>query len=1113
MTASSLERAGELLASVLRALDEVSGDVESARVLLALLGWDLPPGVRDIGLAQLDVSAVAARLDELVELRSQEEPSDVDVAAAVGEVLVALGTALDDLAGIAASFQAPQSYLQATDIVDEFFPRLADVLVIQLVGSVSPVAVPVGILLGVFELTPLPADPATFQVAHVRQVVRWDRLSMLATDPGRAPREVYGWGTTAFDGNRLVGNIARVLEHVSDRVAVRAMPRGAEEVVAGRPVPEADTDPRVQLFASIVKDLGVGGLDVGLTLYPVRETAPNATDAGLGLSPFVVGTADVEFPLSDTLSLGVSASPDVQGGLALVLRPGADPEVVTGLLGVPARGSTTASFSLQLRSTARAGGRHVLLSVPGLAIDAAAVTAGLGVDPIVVGRLEDGRIQVVPDRSDGFLASIVPPEGVNAALDLEVSWSHDKGLRVNGGVGLRASFALHTRLGPFGVDTLDLAVTGDPDGIAARATVGGAVVLGPFVATLDAVGVSVGLRFERGNLGPVDGDATFVPPTGIGLAVDAGIVTGGGFIARDPATGRYSGAVEVTIGDVAVTGVGVLDTRLPGDASGYALLVALRATFPGIELGYGFRLTGVGGLLALNRRVDVDALRSRLASGTAGRILAPEDPVRHAPALLADLDAVFPPAPGVTVVGPTAQLTWAGLVRFDIGLFVELPGPARVVLLGSARAAIERDGRAYLVIRVDIVGEVDLQRGTAAFDAVLVDSQLLEVLDLTGGAAFRLSVGDQPYAVLTVGGFHPAYNPEPLVFPSSLARVAMVHGHPDDRLYLRFEGYFAVTTNTLQLGAAVEAVINAGNFNIQGIVQFDALIQFEPFRFAVDIRASVRVRYKSRTLAGLTLTGSLAGPGPVVLRAKVCIELLFFDICFSDTFTLGSSTPPQATPIASALAALAAELDEPSTLHASGTDRFVVLQPAPPGPPVLSPVGQLVWVQRRAPLDVLLQRIGGTPLGSPQRVTATSPDAAGAEVEWFAPGSFADLTDDQALNRKPFERLAGGLRLGAPGTVDGPAKARALTIRQIRLPAATSSVRGVAAFPGWLVGRLGAAATPAATVADERWTVTDVLTGDVVAGLSAAEAHQRADLGGRARVAVPAADVLAEVVF
>ena len=214
---------------------------------------------------------------------------------------------------------------------------------------------------------------------------------------------------------------------------------------------------------------------------------------------------------------------------------------------------------------------------------------------------------------------------------------------------------------------------------------------------------------------------------------------------------------------------------------------------------------------------------------------------------------------------------------------------------------------------------------------MLIDSHLLGMLDLTGGAAFRLSWGAQPYAVLTLGGFHPAYNPAPLTFPASLTRIAMVHGKPSDEVYLRFEGYFAVTSNTLQFGASVEAAINSGGWAIHGSLGFDALIQRVPFHFEVDIRASVTVAYHGHDLASLTLTGSLSGPGPVVLRAKVCIELLFFDVCFSHTFELGPATPPPVPVAPDLLDALLAELTDPARLRAAGAPGPV--RPAAAGRP------------------------------------------------------------------------------------------------------------------------------------------------------------------------------------
>jgi hypothetical protein len=716
---------------------------------------------------------------------------------------------------------------------------------------------------------------------------------------------------------------------------------------------------------------------------------------------------------------------------------------------------------------------------------------------------------------DGFLNAVLPAGGIRADLDFGIILSSEDGLRLKGGVGLGTSFPMSVSVGPARLDSISLAIT-TTNGVALEATAAVSVEIGPVTAVIDGAGLRLAVSFPPGggNLGPVDLEPGFRAPTGVGLSVNAGVLAGGGYLRRDPGSGRYAGVLDLRALQVDITALGLLDTKLPAGHTGYALLLALRATFPAVQIGLGFALTGVGGLLALNRRVDVDALRDRLAAGTAGRILAPADPVRNAPALLADLETVFPVAPGVTVVGPTVQLLWAGLVHLDVGVFIELPGPARVVLLGSAHAEIERGGRAYLGIRVDIVGVVDLRAATAAFDAVLVDSHLMGTLDVTGGAAFRLSWGDQPYAVLSLGGFNPAYHPEPLSFPATLAPIAMVHGTPGDELYLRFEGYFAITSNTLQFGASVEVRIHSDPFTVHGTVGFDALIQFEPFHFQVDIRASVSLAYHGDTLAGLTLTGSLTGPGPVVLYAKVCIELLFFDICYSGTFRLGPSSPPPVPAAADLLNTLLTELTNPARLRAAGEpDRHVRLRPPDPllTTPVVSPTGALVWEQQRAPLGLLLTRISGTPLPTPAQVTATSAASPAPVSDWFAPGQFTDLTDDQALTRPAYERLTSGLRLGGTGTADGPGALATLTTRQIRLPRrATTPGRPVIPFPSWIVTPAAAPATPAITVGTENWIVTTP-AGDR-SNLTGAQARQLATLTASAR-AIPATDRLAALAF
>lgn len=959
--------------------------------------------------------------------------------------------------------------------------RALDHLVVEHIAAVSPTTHAALLLLGLIDATAIEmptigtAPPAS---AATRNALHLERITTLLDHPDEHFRNLYGWGTTDLDASTLFRRLQRLLLATGQVQAVLLAPAGQ------RPLLEA------YVFGFVVDEsISPPGVKVSVR-FPGSQT-----------------TTDT-YPLADPWALRVSATgafvQDIQAvvtaPLDVALTPPAgtiDIAVDAALVAAPAAG-TGPVLLLGAADSARLTAEQASFSA-GLAVTWDQAANRATGEPTLAIVLAGGHLVLSLEGLDGFLASVLPGT-IDLAVNLDGHWRPSTGLVLTGGAALTVAVPINVRVGPVLLRQLDLTLqVSDSLGLQGRLV--GDITLGPFTATVAGIGAGLELRFTRGNLGPLDFGIALLPPTGLGLSVNAGPVSGGGFIGYEEALGRYTGEFSVQVGPVGVAARGLLDTRIPGH-SGYALLVQLAAVFPAIQVGFGFALTSVGGLLALNRRIDVDAMRSRLAAGTA----------------FTDLAATFPIAFGITVVGPTIQVVWATLVTFDVGVFLELPGPRRVVLLGSARCVVANpsgDGP-YLQIRLDILGELDLQKHTVMFDAALVDSTLLEVLELTGGAAFRLSYGADPYVLLTVGGFHPGFSPSPLVFPASLTRISMTRGTPKDTLCFRFEGYFAITTNTMQFGASVEVIVNLGAFDIRGALAFDTLIERSPFHFTCVLQASVHVRWKGRSIGGLDLAGNLSGPGPVVFRARVSFDILFCTISFDHTFRLGSPIAAVLAAVESVLAMLEAELVRPDNLRAGGAADGCVVLAAPPasGPPVVPPVGQLVWSQRRAPLDLLLEKVDGAPVARPETVTASGNQVAAPDSDWFASGAFATLTVSEALSRPAFERLGAGVRIGLAGTDDGPSRTLTVSVKQIRVPAPPTVASG-GEFPHWFVTAaaqrtgvlVGATREPTITIATESWQVLDAAGAVLHGAVSQAQAHQLARANkAAATTAVSAAD-------
>ncbi|UZN51603.1 hypothetical protein KZ686_25340 [Cupriavidus cauae] len=519
-------------------------------------------------------------------------------------------------------------------------------------------------------------------------------------------------------------------------------------------------------------------------------------------------------------------------------------------------------------------------------------------------------------------------------------------------------------------------------------------------------------------------DNTTLPPFTVGPQQPSGIAVslpfpfggglpGGGAIVRLPSSAGFGGALNVPLGPVSVSASAVLE-RLPDGVPSFLALMGV-SFVPPIQLSFGFSLDRVGGLVGVHRRADTEALALAVRTGAAADTLLATRPPANPGIAIEALRRFFPAFRDHHLIAPTLRLAWlsAGAGSFlslDLGLVAEVPS-GKVVLLGVARAGIP--GVPGLVqLRLDLLGIVDPAQALISLDASLVDSHVLGVFSVYGDAAMRLHWGSQAYAVVSIGGFYPGFNPEPAQLPA-LRRVGLSLQTLGGPLSIRAEGYLAFTTNTIQLGGRFDITFSMG-LTAHGFLQLDALVQFRPFAFVANASAGFDVRAGGFSFGGVRLDGTVSGPGPLVIRGRLTIETFLFDVSWDETFTLGSGPADMAASPGELLTIVQQEIVRAGNVRAASIDDpAVVLAPRPtrPGVAAVPPTGALQWSQRRAPLGLPIDRVDGLPLPARAGVRVLTP--GDPVTERFAPGHYCNLNEAEQLNRPPFDMLDAGVVLSS----------------------------------------------------------------------------------------------------
>jgi hypothetical protein len=856
-----------------------------------------------------------------------------------------------------------------------------------------------------------PANPE-YEIA----TFRFERIGDWFSDPAGTINAIYDWGKTDFDGAKLFSRIEGILSRLGLPVFYddASLPKRLDLVVI-EAVPKTDVTPHgllIRLKNSIIAN---------------TITIPMGEVMRLELNVAIVTPKNTGFYFLPNGNVGFQ-HPDFSTGfgggiiLRFILKKDTPPEpfIIFGEAG----GSRFEMNELILTT-----GTEVTWT-------GSEVTGNFQFEAAV----NDLKVIIDASKGDGFLSKIMPGTRVEADFDLVMGVSTEQGFYIRGSSSIEIRLPMNVEIGPIGIEGLTIAAKLESGEIPISLGADIRAELGPLVAVVQNMGVRATFSFppnNSGNLGPLNLSLGFKPPNGLGLSLDAGAVKGGGYLYFDFDREEYAGALELVFSEwIALKAIGVITTKMPDGSKGFSMVIIITAEFgSGLQLGLGFTLLGVGGIIGINRVVNVEPLKDGVRTGAIESVLFPQDVVANAPRIISDLKAFFPVREGQFLIGPMAKIGYGTptLASLSLGLIIEFPD-VNITILGVLKIVLPDENADVLRLQVNFLGRIEPANSLLWFYAELYDSRVL-FITLEGGMGLLVNWGNNSNFVFSVGGFHPQFTPPPLPFPAPPRLAVNILNETYARV--RIEGYFAVTSNSVQFGARVEVFFGVSAFNIDGHFGFDALFQFDPFYFSFSLSVSLSVKLFGMGVFSIGFSGLLEGPTPWHIKGQGSIGFLFFSVSvpFEETWGEQPATPlppieifplierefnaitnwQAVVPTGSRLFVSLRKLDEP-TESAPQTSQETDKRPL-----VLHPVGSLRISQRKMPLDFKMDKLGNQ---MPADVNEISIAAAisgadavnpGVAKEKFARGEYQNLDQAKKLSEPAFELYNGGLELKADG--------------------------------------------------------------------------------------------------
>lgn len=793
---------------------------------------------------------------------------------------------------------------------------------------------------------------------------------------------------------------------------------------------------------------------ISLAIAPSKDFG----NIGLSLFPYLIGTTIAEIDLGDNFELIIDGELDIGRSLGFIFKPGEKIEILSSIINGSFDTETDFNFRAQIKGKESKKGEIENLTP----LIGGASGTGLFFERgnfIFFANNIDGEqdlglevgiegLTFVIDipKENTLLQKLVNKSDINNRFDLFFQLSKSEGFSIRGNAGFEAVIPIHKPIGPLTIQSIYIGIVAELSGeteklaliIGANVKIDIKIIQFQFLEI--GIESSLSEKKQNNNFESLSlSSPNFKNPSLVGITITSKILIGSGSL--EISENRYTGSLSLQIEKIELNAFGVITTKLPNGKDGFSMLVNLNVTFGSpIQLGAGFVLEGVGGLVGVNRTIDVETLRERAHSGTVNNLMFPELPLEDVNSLISDLESVFPTKENSTVIAPLFKLGWGALpieediavdvdseeapipeslVKIQLGVFLEFPFKNRVILLGKVHTILPDKEQKLITLNLNVFGDLNFARKYVLLEGTLYDSYVKE-LDVKGDFVFKYQWGRKKQFLFSIGGFHPSYTP-PANFRRPERLQAIFYKEDGDViLSLVCKLYLAITSNTLQTGFSADLDLRYKKVQALGEFKFNTLIQFKPFKFIGDASFRVEVIWRGRHLLGIGLYLSLSGPKPWHAIGSAEISVWAFSISVGFDITWGDKTailPKAIDPTKDLVAQLKANQnwggELPShvfAVEAIGTNESseeILVHPA----------SGLSLRQMLLPLNFEVEKLGTSPLNTPTtyslvELVGDKEVSLKATKEYFAIGQYQyHKTAEEILSAEDFEEMDAGVYL------------------------------------------------------------------------------------------------------